>query len=353
MVFNELKQLWRIGCRIAVLVGVLLSFFAVMELVRAYQTLGDVHAVLGYAFLAVIAGAICWGIWYFWSAFRGYPKVLVPPARENMRKYCRYLQAYLRRLEGNESMTKDDQAEAARARKELAQKVERAAGNDDFHKAIEQAETEGIEPLLKKLDERAEQKVRAAVRDIMLAVTLSPYRSIDLLIVVWRNLLMVHNVALVYNSRPRLKETLVIIYDTARVVATVNFVNLGSRMIENFTRGLPGMIPGVSRIVDDCAEGLAAGVLTSVTGHAARDRCRAFRRWNYEEAKAKMATHIKTFSSDVGKMFYKDIMPYIKIPGEVAVEKWHEFVDNISRGFSETVEAVQSFIRGGSGKQKS
>jgi uncharacterized membrane protein YcjF (UPF0283 family) len=353
MVFNELKHLWRIGCRIAVIVGVLLSFFAVMEVVRAYQTLRDVNVGLGYGFLAMIGGALVWGVWYFWSAFRGYPKVLVAPPRENVRKYCKYMQAYLGRLAINEALTEEEQAEAKRGREELGKKVEGAGGKEDLEAAIEQVESQSIEPLLKKLDERAEQKIRGGVRDIMLAVTLSPYRSVDLLIVLWRNLSMVRNVALVYNSRPRLKETLGIVYDTARVVATVNFVNLGSRMIENFTKGLPGMIPGVSRIVDDCAEGLAAGVLTSVTGHAAKDRCRAFRRWNYEEAKENMATHIKTFSSDVGKMFYKDIMPNVKIPGEIAKEKWKEFTNSIARGFSETVEVIQSYIRGESGPKKS
>jgi len=249
------------------------------------------------------------------------------------------------RLEANEQLT-DEQKKATMAQRKILEKsLKKARKPDQLKSIIEAAEIQAVEPILNILDRRAEQRIRAGVRDIMLAVTLSPYRVVDLLIVLYRNLVIVRDINLIYNSRPRLRENISILIDTIRVVATVNFINLGTKMVENVTRGLPGIIPGVSRIVDDCTEGIAAGLLTSVTGYAAKERCRAFRRWNYEEARENIASHLKTFTADVGKMFFTDIIPHLKIPGGLALEKWKEVKDSITRGFNDTIDAVHNFIR--------
>jgi hypothetical protein len=58
MVFSEIKLLWRIVCRAAVLVGVGLSFFAVLELVRAFHTLYTIHPVVGYLFVVLLVGRL-------------------------------------------------------------------------------------------------------------------------------------------------------------------------------------------------------------------------------------------------------------------------------------------------------
>ncbi len=103
MIFTELKQFWRVGCKIAVLVGVALSFFTVMEVVRAYLTLRELHWLLGAGFLVVVAGLLLWGLHYFLSAMRSYPKVLKPAPRSKVRKYAGYLAGYLDRLAVNDT----------------------------------------------------------------------------------------------------------------------------------------------------------------------------------------------------------------------------------------------------------
>jgi len=352
MIFTELRQVWRIGCKIVVLVGVALSFFAVMEVVRAYLTLRELHWLLGAGFLVIIAGLLLWGLHYFLSAMRSYPKVLKPAPRSRVRKYAKYLAGYLDRLAVNDALSEDEKVRAAADHKKIRSALRNLKGSAVLLETIEQVEAETIGPLLKTLDKQADKNIRAATRDIMFAVTVSPYRSLDVIVVIYRNMAMVKNIASVYNARPALRESLRIAYDTARVVAAVNFVNLGSKMLENITKGLPGMIPGVNRIIDDCTQGLAAGLLTSVTGHAARDRCRAFGQWDYELAKRNIANHLKTFSADVGKMFFKDIVPHIKIPGQLAVDKWKDIRDGVVKGFNETVQVVQSFTRFRTGTEK-
>ncbi|MBN2211549.1 MAG: DUF697 domain-containing protein [Sedimentisphaerales bacterium] len=345
MFIEELKHLWRWGKRLVVAVGVLLSFFAVMELLRAYQTLHNVHPWLGIGFaIVVIVGLLGLLFWLVKDIYR-YPKVLVAPPASRPKRYARYLAKYLDRLALNEVLSEEDLQRAAQAASKLPEDMRAAQNQAAMQEVIQTVEHETIEPLLKVLDERADKTIRAAVRDIMIAVTLSPYHSVDLMVVIYRNLGMVGKLVGVYRSRPRLKESLAIVYDTLRVVATVNFVNLGSRLIENVSTSLPGMIPGIGRIVDDCAEGLAAGLLTSLTGHAAQDRCRAFRGWNVAHARTHIGTHMKTFSTDVGKMFFKDVVPLIKIPGGIALEKWRQMIESVRKGFNDTIAAFQNFVR--------
>jgi hypothetical protein len=75
---------------------------------------------------------------------------------------------------------------------------------------------------------------------------------------------MVGNVAMIYNSQPRLRESIAILYDTARVVATVNFVNL---------------------------------------------------------------------------------TPNIRLPIGMGLDKWKELKESVAKGFYDTIEAIQNFVR--------
>ena len=77
------------------------------------------------------------------------------------------------------------------------------------------------------LDEKAEKQVRKSTRDVMVGVTLSPYKAADLLIVLYRNLIMTTKIIRIYNTRPRFREQLKTIYDTICIVATVNYINMG------------------------------------------------------------------------------------------------------------------------------
>ncbi|MBN1764793.1 MAG: DUF697 domain-containing protein [Sedimentisphaerales bacterium] len=345
MIFEELKRFWLLARKIALLLGIVLSFFAVLELFRAYITLRDIHWLLGYSFVVILAVLIVWTFVYFFRAFRDLPRTLTPVPREKIRKYAKYLTRYLKRLQVNPHLSPEQIENIVTHRKNLEAQLTPKTRKDDLAKTAEDIETNCIEPALKTLDNLAEKKIRAAVRDIMITVTISPYRSMDLLVVTYRNLGMIKNIAVIYNSRPSLRESLAILCDTLRVVAAVNFVNLGGKMVENLTKGLPGIIPGVSRIVDDCTEGLAAGLFSSVTGHAARHRCRAFGCWDLEQAKVTIAKQLKTFSTDVGGMFFKDILPLLRLPATVTIEKFKQLKDLLYQNFNSAVDAVLNMIK--------
>ena len=85
----------------------------------------------------------------------------------------------------------------------------------------------------------------------MLGVTLSPFRAVDLAVVIYRNAAMVFRIMSFYNSRPLLSEQVLILRDAFSVVDTVNYLNFGEKLIEQlFSR-----VPWIGQAVDDFAQG--------------------------------------------------------------------------------------------------
>ena len=206
---------------------------------------------------------------------------------------------------------------------------------------IEKAE-EQIKSLLSKLDEKAEKQVRNSTRDVMVGVTLSPYRAADLLIVLYRNLVMTTKIIRVYNTRPRFREQLKIMYDTICIVATVNYINMGKSLLE----GLGSKVPFVGKYLDDIAQGIGAGFMTSVAGHAAMGRCSAFKGWNEQEAKDDVREHLKQFFIDVKNTFVTDVLDMvIKRVGVASKEKMDKARNGISEALDETSNIIGRFVK--------
>jgi hypothetical protein len=211
-------------------------------------------------------------------------------------------------------------------------------GRAEMLNLITAIENDSIKPVLKTLDAAAAKQVRDSMRDIMVGVTLSPYKSADLLIVLYRNLVMVVRIVKVYRVRPALSEQLRIFSDIINVIATVNYINMGKNLIE----GLGSRVPGIGRFIDDIAQGIGAGFMTTITGHAAMDRCRSFRGWNEMEAKKHLLSHVGDFYNDVKDMFFKDVWSGLRgraghVPDEAA--------DKVADAIDETGSLLGSFVR--------
>jgi hypothetical protein len=169
-------------------------------------------------------------------------------------------------------------------------------------------------------------------------VTLSPYRSADLLIVLYRNGGMVLRLTAIYASRPRLSEQLAILRDTVTVVAAVNFLNLGSKLVES----LLSTVPIVGRFADDIAQGLGAGFFTSAVGHAAMHRCEAFQGWDRLEATDALRSRSEAFLEDVREIFQKDILPHLRsrLPGL----EWERIASGVRRAVDVTAAGLDSLV---------
>ncbi len=339
-----IKTIWKLIRAAVIVVGVLLSFFAVLEVLRAYQILREMHPIAGYAFLAVVAGLLLWLLVYVWANLAVFPKALKAPPMDDaagangrqLKKYVQYLKAFLRRLAANENLTEDERSQIGHALGQL--ESQSLSDRDGCLSLIGTIEQNHIQPVLKTLDAQASRQVRDSMRDIMVGVTLSPYKSADLLIVLYRNLTMIVRIVKVYRVRPAVSEQVRIFSDIINVIATVNYINMGKNLIE----GLGSRVPGIGRFVDDIAQGIGAGFMTTICGHAAMDRCRAFKRWDEAEAKKHLLSHIGDFYNDVKDMFFKDVWAGVRSRAGASAT---EAADKVADAIDETGSVVDTFIK--------
>lgn len=339
-----LKNWFKIIRTSLVVIGVLLSVFAFVEIVRAYQTLYAMHPVVGYIFLGLIIAGLLWLILYLIVTIGSRPRVLIPPKIEDtqqasihqLHKYIKYLCKYLSRLLDNELMTEDNVSLAMKGLSDLNKAFENF-NKEEVIELITDVEKNVIEKILLDIDAHANKQVRASMRDVMLAVTLSPYKSADLLIVVYRNVVMVGRIIKIYNSRPTATQQLKMFADIFSIVATVNYINMGRNLIE----ALVSHVPGVGRFTDDIAQGIGAGFMTTVAGHAAIDRCRAFKGWDKVEAKKTILNKAGDFYMDVKDLFFSDIFSLVKTKAGVASS---EFAEKVGSALDETGNVVTKCV---------
>ncbi len=341
-----LKHWFRIIRAVVTAVGVFLAFFAFIEVVRAYQTLRGLHPAAGYLFLLVIAAAVGWLGWYLWVNLAAVPRALRPPAiadctlaaPRQLKKYLQYLRRFLERLTINTAVSDEKHLHIQTALNQIEQTLAANPTLEAMRAVIEVVEERAIRPTLAEIDQLAAKQVRDSMRDIMVGVTLSPYKSADLFIVIYRNIVMTVRIIRIYNARPALAEQSRILLDILNVIATVNYINMGKNLIE----GLGSRVPGIGRFIDDIAQGIGAGFMTTIAGHAAMDRCRAFKGWNAAEAKRHLLGHVGDFYNDVKDIFFKDVWQGVRHrAGSAAAEVGNQVADAID----ETGGILTSFVR--------
>lgn len=350
-----LQRFWRIVQVTVLVVGLVLSFFVVIELLRAYVILRAVHPVLGTLFaLALGLGILALLVWYVATIGRR-PVALHAPvgvepttaAGRPLRAYARFQIRLMRRLATNTFLPPDLQERLLRQTDRLREAL--AAGDEaaDLRRCVLDAEELAIAPALVPLDTQARQEVSRGVRDVMLAVTLSPWRSADLVVVLYRNLRMTMRLSEIYNTRPPLREQGAILRDVFMVVASVNIFNYGSNLLQNLTSS----VPLLGRFADDIAEGVGAGLMTSVTGHAALDRCRSFGRWNQEEAEHTIRQKLREFLDDVKRIVIGDVLQRIRKPVEAQIpvaarppKMQEEIRSGVTAAIDATAAVMDSFL---------
>jgi len=336
-------QIWKTLRSALWVAGVLLSFFALVEVVRAYEVLRDLHPALGVLFLLLLLAGIGWlAVRYFTEVVRR-PSILTAPARVDAQEatlaerkaYGRYLARVMRRLSLNENLSGDQRMALKAGRDELGNLQKAKADKDALVRAAKRAENEIILPAMDVLDQLAEKELRRCVRDVMLGVTLSPWRSADLLVVMYRNIGMVLQIVSIYNARPRFREQMLVFRDVFTIVATVNYLNYGSKLSEN----LLASVPGLGRFTDDVAQGVGAGLMTSIAGHSAIERCRDFRGWDRAEAQRSIIGTLNQFMADIKGIMVDQVVPHLRL----------EFLDRIKEGIAtaidETAKATDFILR--------
>lgn len=288
--------------RIAVLAGLGLTFFAVMELIQAYESLSRLHPYVGYAFL-VLCGMLIGGlVWQTRALFR-YPSAPHSPdlpetgsiSHSDAKKFIKYLELICKRMAKNEILISQSKGQLNELENRIGKLGLQIHDGEAFRQEIQIIERENFEPLIKVLDKKAESIVSDNVGLVTLGTALSPYRSLDLYIVLARNTKMVTQIIRVYRTSPTMRESVGIFYDIVRVVAAVNILNAADQLWSGTIRHIP-MLHTWGEAV---SEGLFSGLLTSVAGHAAIDRCRTYKSWSREEAVKTYLGRIKRWGKDV------------------------------------------------------
>ena len=287
--------------RIAVVVGVALTFFVVIETLRAYQILRDTHEFLGYGFLVLVAGLLLYVVWQIRAIF-AYRQVLTPPELpdegeitvKQAKRFKQHLQRVSKRFSNNPNLVSNSR-QLERLQASVEALPEPVGDGTNVSDAILAIERDHVAPLLKVLDKAAEDVVSDNVGLVSIGTALSPYRSVDMYIVLARNTRMINRILHIYRTAPTPRETLLVFYDILRVVAAINLINA----MDNIWTGLGRHVPFFGRYGEAMSEGVFSGLLTSVAGHAAIDRCSSYRPWSKDEAVREYKSKMGRWSADV------------------------------------------------------
>ena len=280
----------------------LLSFAIILEVIRAYEILYSLHPYVGYIFIGLLIALTVYLIYQIKPLFN-FRSAPTPPnfskdkplSNKQIKHYEIYLNSVNIRLQKNELLQKTHNAGLMELKDNLALLSKLSANRTKFFDKFEQIEVDYIEPLVVQLDKKAEAVVGDNVGLITIGTALSPYRSLDVYIVLVRNFRMVNQIIKIYRTSPTFLETIKVFYDIIKIVAAVNIINA----MDNIWTGIGRHIPLVGNYGEAISEGLFSGLLTSVTGHAAIDRCRTYKPLSYEETALKFRGKLKNWAWDV------------------------------------------------------
>lgn len=336
---SALLSWWRLLRTIVISAGVLLSFLAVVEIVRVYIILRELNPWVGFGFVGLIVVGSLWIAVRFLAAFWSLPRAPLPPrlfdaanpSVGELRACGRFLQHRIQQISNNPSLSI---AERNLLDSALARLSGGSLATPTFEMISDTQTT--VAKVMAPLDLLAERLVQDCVRDVMLGVVLSPYRSADLLMVIYRNGRMILQLAKLYQTRPAPIEQIRIFTDILGIVATVNFLNFTEKFLEQLVAGAPvfGAIAG------DVTQGIGAGLLTSATGHAAIERCKCIGTWNREGAQEHLRHRMSRFARDVKTIFQADVLPKLRprLPDAMIV------ADKFSAAFDGVAESINDWI---------
>ncbi len=326
---------WRLVRTAALVIGVLLSVLAVVEIVRVYVILRELSSWLGVGFLLVLVAGLAWLVGKFFAAFWSLPSAPAPPEIDDLTRLspaevlasAGFLRHRITQLQQNPSLAESQRESLDAVLTQLGQPVDQ--------EVVSQSQAE-INRILAPLDDAAERIVQSCVRDVMIAVVLSPYRSADLLVVLYRNGQMVLRLAQLYQTRPAPVEQLRIVRDVLAVVATVNFLNFTEKFVEQLLE----RVPLLGQLAGDVTQGVGAGLLTSATGHAAIHRCKSIDPWSRQIAQERLARRMSRFAHDVQAILKTDILPKLR----PRLPEFKSVADRLSAAFDATIESMGGWI---------
>ena len=278
-----------------------------------YRLFDDVHPVLGYAFILLLAGLLLLLVGRPLASFLSMPVAAKPPHTpfdiENpdislLSQRLKYDLKYLTMLKRNPLLVEDVASieegmvagRALLARFAAADMTEAATVAAD----LEAFQKRHIEIHLKKLDAKVDKLIHAEAVGVGVATAFSMNGTVDAFVVLWRNANLIAKISQIYFGRPHLGGTLLILRDVAAIVVVSRALEDVTDMTGDVIGGLLGRMGGL--IAGPVMDGAVNAMLTLKMGYLAKRRCRAFEGWSARQARSISAEALARVKKESGSV---------------------------------------------------
>ena len=278
-----------------------------------YRLFDDVHPVLGYAYILILALILLVMVGRPLLAFLSMPVAARPPSipidpkspdPRAIAARLRYDLKYLDMLAGNPLVASERAAiEAGILRgKALLERAGRATSAEALMVSadLEAFERDEIEVLLKPLDKQVDQLIHAEAVGVGVATAVSMNGTLDAFIVLWRNANLIARVARIYFGRPHLWGSLRILRDVAAIVVVARALEDVTDITGDVIGGLLGRMGGL--VAGPIMDGGVNAMMTLKLGYLAKRRCRSFKGWSAGQAKAISAEALQDVKEESGSV---------------------------------------------------
>jgi hypothetical protein len=262
-----------------------------------YRMFDDVHPLLGYAYLVILALILTVMVGRPLLSFLAMPVAARPPSitidpkapePSAMAARLKYDLKYLDMLASNPLLQDERDAlrEGIAQGRALQDRISRCAPADavSMSVALETFERVHIEALLKPLDAKVQSLIHAEAVGVGVATAVSLNGTIDAFIVLWRNANLVARISRIYFGRPHLGGSLRILRDIAAIVVVSRALDDVTEITGEVIGGLLGRMGGL--VAGPLMDGGVNAMMTLKLGYLAKRRCRSFKGWSAGQAKA-------------------------------------------------------------------
>ncbi len=278
-----------------------------------YRMFDDVHPVLGYAYIVILALMLAVLVGRPIMGFLSMPVAAKPPSivldpkapdPKALTARLRYDLKYLDMLARNPLVQEERGAidEGILRGQALLNRARRATPEEALavSVALEAFEREQIEILLKPLDKQVEQLIHAEAVGVGVATALSMNGTVDAFIVLWRNANLVAKISRIYFGRPHLLGSLRILRDVAAIVVVARALEDVTDITGDVIGGLLGRMGGL--VAGPIMDGGVNAMMTLKLGYLAKRRCRSFKGWSAGQAKAISAEALQDVKEESGSV---------------------------------------------------
>jgi len=262
-----------------------------------YRMFDDVHPVLGYAYVVILALILGVMVGRPIRSFLAMPVAARPPAividpkapePSALAARLKYDLKYLDMLAKNPLV--QDESDAIRAGiakgRALLERAQQASQDEAMAVSVELEafERDHIEALLKPLDTKVNALIHAEAVGVGVATAVSMNGTVDAFIVLWRNANLIARVSRIYFGRPHLGGSLRILRDVAAIVVVSRALEDVTDITGDVIGGLLGRMGGL--VAGPLMDGGINAMMTLKLGYLAKRRCRSFKGWSAGQAKA-------------------------------------------------------------------